>query len=93
MPRLIVVFTSFYALILALKKSGEVEQRDRILCAVFQVRVCVVTSARRRWRLVAVGWSCRILLSGLKVVMGAAASPRDKDLALQDRDLAPPNPD
>ncbi|CAL8370670.1 unnamed protein product [Boreogadus saida] len=27
------------------------------------------------------------------VVMGAAASPRDKDLALQDRDLAPPNPD
>ena len=39
MPRLIVVFTSFYAFILALKKSGEVEQRDRHLCAEFQVRV------------------------------------------------------
>ena len=38
MPRLIVVFTSFYAFI-ALKKSGEVEQRDRHLCAEFQVRV------------------------------------------------------
>ena len=31
MPRLIVVFTSFYAFI-ALKKSGEVEQRDRHVC-------------------------------------------------------------
>ena len=39
MPRLIVVFTSFYAFILALKKSGEVEQSDRHLCAEFQVRV------------------------------------------------------
>ena len=39
MPRLIVVFNSFYAFILALKKSGEVEQRDRHLCAEFQVRV------------------------------------------------------
>ena len=39
MPRLIVVFTSFYAFILALKKSGEVKQRDRHLCAEFQVRV------------------------------------------------------
>ena len=38
MPRLIVVFTSFYAFI-ALKKSGEVEQRDRHLCAEFQVLV------------------------------------------------------
>ena len=32
MPRLIVVFTSFYAFIVALKKSGEVEQRDRHVC-------------------------------------------------------------
>ena len=39
MPQLIIVFTSFYGFILALKKSGEVEQRDRHLCADFQVRV------------------------------------------------------
>ena len=32
MPRLIVLFISFYAFILALKNSGEVEQRDRHVC-------------------------------------------------------------
>ena len=32
MPRHIMVFTSFYAVILPLEKSGEVEQRDRHVC-------------------------------------------------------------
>ena len=32
MPRLIMVFTSFDAVILPVEKSGEVEQRDRHVC-------------------------------------------------------------
>ena len=32
MPRLIMVFTSFDAVILPMEKSGEVEQRDRHVC-------------------------------------------------------------
>ena len=32
MPRLIIVFTSFDAVILPLEKSGEVEQRDSHVC-------------------------------------------------------------
>ena len=32
MPRLIIVFTSFDAVILPLEKCGEVEQRDRHVC-------------------------------------------------------------
>ena len=42
MPRLIMVFTSFDAVILPLEKGGEVEQRDRHVCT----RVVVTYSIR-----------------------------------------------
>ena len=37
MPRLIMVFTSFVAVILPLEKSGEGEQRDRHVCTRVEV--------------------------------------------------------
>ena len=46
MPRFIMVFTSFDAVILPLENSGEVEQRDRHVCT----RVVVAYNSRREQR-------------------------------------------